>query len=460
MADLIVDDPYSLTEAARVQLADAAAVDRTLDAARAAARAWARIPLAERVALCLRAVDAMEAARDDIAADVTRMMGKPLRQARNEVAGMAKRARWMIGAAEAALADLVLDPEGGRERRIVREPHGVVFSLPAWNYPLLTAVNVVVPAVLAGNVVVLKHSPRSPALRRALRRAPSRRRARPPAWCRRSTATTPTSERIAGDARVDHVAFTGSVYGGHRIYAAAAATRFVEVGLELGGKDPAYVAADADLARAVDGIVDGACYNAGQSCCAVERAYVHRSLYDRFVEAALAQMRAYVLGDPTRRRRRWARWRSRRSRRSSRRRSGRRWPRARGCSRGQAGERRRQRALLRADAPRRPGAVARRAARGDVRAGAADRGGGLRRGGAAAHERQRPRAHGVRVDERPGSGGAAGARAGGGDGVPEPVRHARPGAAVDGGEEQREGGDAVGAGVRAPDAAEGDNFKL
>ncbi|HVY48771.1 MAG TPA: aldehyde dehydrogenase family protein, partial [Minicystis sp.] len=110
----------------------------------------------------------------------------------------------------------------------------------------------------------------------------------------------PTSERIAADARVDHVAFTGSVYGGHRIYAAAAARRFVDVGLELGGKDGAYVAPDADLEKAVDGIVDGACYNAGQSCCAVERVYVHRSLYDRFVEAALAQMKAYVLGDPRR----------------------------------------------------------------------------------------------------------------------------------------------------------------
>jgi acyl-CoA reductase-like NAD-dependent aldehyde dehydrogenase len=104
---------------------------------------------------------------------------------------------------------------------------------------------------------------------------------------------------MAGDRRVDYVAFTGSVFGGHRIYAAAAANRFVDVGLELGGKDAAYVAPDADLARAVDGIVDGACYNAGQSCCAVERAYVHRSLYPAFVEAALAQIRAYVLGDPT-----------------------------------------------------------------------------------------------------------------------------------------------------------------
>ena len=301
MADLLVDDPYSLTEATRVPLADGAAVDRTLDAARAAARSWARSPVDERVALCLRAVDAMEAAREAIATDITHMMGKPLRQARNEVGGMAKRARYLAGIAAEALADTVLDETGHeaprRERRIVREPHGVVFDLPAWNYPLLTAVNVVVPAVLAGNAVVLKHSPRSPLCGEHFARAFTEAGA-PPGLVQALHCDHPTSERIAGDHRIDHVTFTGSVYGGHRIYAAAAAHRFVEVGLELGGKDAAYVAADADLAQAVDGIVDGACYNAGQSCCAVERVYVHRSVYDRFVEAALVQMRAYVLGDP------------------------------------------------------------------------------------------------------------------------------------------------------------------
>ncbi len=297
MPDLIVDDPYALTEAARVPLADGAVVEHTLDAARAAARGWARSPVDERVALCLRAVDAMEAAREGIAADVTRMMGKPLRQALGEVGGMAARARYMARIAPDALADVVLAPEGGRERRIGREPHGVVFDLPAWNYPLLTAVNVVVPAVLSGNAVVLKHSPRSPLCGEHFARAFAAAGA-PAGLVQALHCDHPTSERIAGDARVDHVAFTGSVYGGHRIYAAAA-RRFVEVGLELGGKDAAYVAADADLAQAVDGIVDGACYNAGQSCCAVERVYVHRALYDRFVEAALELMRRYVLGDPT-----------------------------------------------------------------------------------------------------------------------------------------------------------------
>jgi acyl-CoA reductase-like NAD-dependent aldehyde dehydrogenase len=297
MTDLIVDNPYTLEEAVRRPLADGATIDRVLDAAKQAARAWAKTPLAERVALCERATAELEKARETVAAEITHMMGKPLRQARNEIAGTAKRARHMCSIAEASLADTVL-PLDGFERRIVREPHGVVLDLPAWNYPLLTAVNVVIPAVLAGNAVVVKHSPRSPLCGEHFAEAFARGGA-PAGLVQALHADHPTTERICGDPRVGYVAFTGSVYGGHRIYAAAAAARFVDVGLELGGKDGAYVAPDADFDKAVDGVVDGACYNAGQSCCAVERAYVHESLYDRFVEAALALMKQYKLGDPT-----------------------------------------------------------------------------------------------------------------------------------------------------------------
>jgi acyl-CoA reductase-like NAD-dependent aldehyde dehydrogenase len=161
---------------------------------------------------------------------------------------------------------------------------------------LLTAVNVVVPAVLAGNAVVLKHSPRSPSVGERFARA-FREAGAPPELVQALQCDHAASERMVGDARIDHVAFTGSTFGGHRIQAAAH-DRLIEIGLELGGNDAAYVAADADLTKAVEGIVDGACYNAGQSCCAVERVYVHRSLYDRFIEASLPLVRAYVMGDP------------------------------------------------------------------------------------------------------------------------------------------------------------------
>lgn len=297
MSELIVDNPYTLEECVRFPYADESTVGRTLDASRSAARRWAGTRISERIALCERAVAEMENDADTIAADITRMMGKPIRQARNEVAGMAKRARYMCSIAEASLSDTRLPSLAGFERRIARVPLGAVLSLPAWNYPLLTAVNVVIPAVLAGNSVVLKHSPRSPLCGHHFANAFVRAGA-PSDLVQAIMMDYPGTEAAAADPRINYVAFTGSVLGGHRIYAAAAAKQFTDVGLELGGKDAAYVAEDADIEKAIDGIVDGACYNAGQSCCAVERAYVHRRHYERFVEGALELIKSYRMGDP------------------------------------------------------------------------------------------------------------------------------------------------------------------
>jgi acyl-CoA reductase-like NAD-dependent aldehyde dehydrogenase len=295
-APLVVDNPYTGEAACTVPLADDAAVNATLQRARFAAPDFRRMHVVERMALCERAIVAMEKASDSIAADITRMMGKPLQQARNEVAGMASRARHMASIAEASLADTILPPKEGFERRIVKEALGVVFDLPAWNYPLLTAVNAVIPALLAGNVVILKHSPRSPLCGDHFARAFAEAGA-PKDVVQALHCDHAMSEKIVGDDRVNQVLFTGSVYGGHRIQQAAAA-RFLHVGLELGGNDPAYVAPDCDLEKTVANLVDGACYNAGQSCCGVERVYVHRSLYKRFVEMAEPIVRAYVMGDP------------------------------------------------------------------------------------------------------------------------------------------------------------------
>jgi acyl-CoA reductase-like NAD-dependent aldehyde dehydrogenase len=296
MTDLIVDDPYTLEPACALPLADGPAVDALLDRARAAARAFRSSTVAERVALCEKAVAAMEADAPRITADISRMMGKPLGQAEGELRGMAGRARHMMKIAEASLADIVI-PEADRlHRRIRKEPLGVVLDLPAWNYPLLTAVNVVIPAVLAGNAVVVKHSPRSPLSGEHFADAFAAAGA-PAGLVQAFHCDHPTSERMVADPRVDHVVFTGSVFGGHRIQHAAAG-RFIRVGLELGGNDAAYLAPDCDLQAAVEGVVDGAIYNAGQSCCAVERVYVHASLYEDFVARAEALVKAYVMGDP------------------------------------------------------------------------------------------------------------------------------------------------------------------
>ncbi len=295
MTDLIVDDPYTLDTACTVPLADEARVGDVLDRSRAAAKAFRGSTVAERVALVEGAVQAMERRKDEIATDIAHMMGKPVAQGRNEVAGLAQRARHMASIAEESLADIVL-PKDGFDRRIVKEPLGVVLDLPAWNYPLVTAVNTVMPAVLAGNAVIVKHSPRSPLCGMHFARAFEEAGA-PKDLVLSLDCDHPTSERIVGDRRVDHVVFTGSVYGGHRIQAAAA-KRFLHVGLELGGNDPAYVSPDCDLDKTVENIVDGAIYNCGQSCCAVERVYVHESVYARFLEAAEPLVRAYVMGDP------------------------------------------------------------------------------------------------------------------------------------------------------------------
>ncbi len=296
MASHTVDNPFTGETACTVPMADEATIGKVLDLAREAARALRRLSVEERVALCERALTAFEASSEDVAKDVSRQMGKPLSQARGEVKGMAGRWRHMMEIAKESLADIVLPPKEGFERRIAKEPLGVVLDLPAWNYPLLTAVNAVVPAVLAGNAVVVKHSPRTPLCGDHFARAFAAAKG-PEGAVQSLFVDYETTEKMVGDSRIDSVLFTGSVLGGHRIQAAAK-DRFIHMGLELGGNDPAYVAEDADLANTVENVVDGAMYNAGQSCCAVERVYVHRSMVDRFVAAAEPLVRAYVMGDP------------------------------------------------------------------------------------------------------------------------------------------------------------------
>lgn len=269
-------------------------VHRKLDAARETFRAWRRVPLPERVAIVRDGVARLLARRDEIARDVTLQMGKPLAQAEGEIDTLAGRAEHMLAIAPDVLAPDRL-PKPGFERRIEHVPLGVVLDLAAWNYPLIIAVNVIVPALVAGNVVLLKHSAKTPRCGLAFERAFAD--LGPGPLVTNLVLTHETATELVGTAGIAHVAFTGSVEGGRHVYAHAA-KRLIDVGLELGGKDPAYVAHDADLETAVAGIVDGACYNAGQSCCAVERVYVHASRYAEFIDRAQALITAYRVGDP------------------------------------------------------------------------------------------------------------------------------------------------------------------
>ena len=277
-------------------LAGSGEIDRTLSAAVRAQAAWKRTPLSERAALLGRAVDAFVAKRDAIAGELSWQMGRPVSHAPGEVAGFEERARHMIAAADAALADVDVGRKEGFTRFIRHEPLGVVFVVAPWNYPYLTAVNAVVPALMAGNAVVLKHSAQTPLCAERFAEAFAA-AGLPEGVFQYLHMSHAGVAQVVGDPRVAFVAFTGSVEGGHAVQRAAS-ERFIATGLELGGKDPAYVRADADLAHAIDTVVDGAFFNAGQSCCGIERAYVHADVYDAFVEGAAALVGGYQLGSP------------------------------------------------------------------------------------------------------------------------------------------------------------------
>ncbi len=293
---LTVDDPFTGEVACELPLATAEEAMRAVDGAAEAQRRFRGSPVRERVALVLAFCEAFQGRQEEVARDVTRMMGKPIRQARGEVETMIGRARHMASIAEEALADEPLPRKDGFERFVGREPLGVVLDVAPWNYPLLTAVNVVAPAVLAGNAVVLKHASRTPLCGEHFARAFADAGA-PPHLVQALVADHGTVSQVVARPEIGYVAFTGSVPGGREVHREAA-RRFVGVGLELGGKDPAYVAEDADVAHAVASLAEGAFYNAGQSCCGIERIYVHARHYGRFLEELAQAARAFVPGNP------------------------------------------------------------------------------------------------------------------------------------------------------------------
>jgi acyl-CoA reductase-like NAD-dependent aldehyde dehydrogenase len=277
-------------------LGTAAGIDRALDSARRAQRQWAALALEARCEVLGRAVDAFVAKAGDIALEITWQMGRPISHAPGEIRGFEERARYMLALAPQALAAIEPGEKAGFRRRIKRVPVGVVAVVAPWNYPYLTAVNAVLPALIAGNAVVLKHSHQTPLCAERFLEAFAS--AGVPSgvfqYLHLSHADT---ARLIGDPRVASVCFTGSVSGG-RAVVAATAKGFATSGLELGGKDPAYVRADANLAHAVDSLTDGAFFNAGQSCCGIKRIYVAAARYEEFIAGVVDLTRKYRLGSP------------------------------------------------------------------------------------------------------------------------------------------------------------------
>src|SRR5262245_22314289 len=281
------------------ELASARRIEKTLSGAVTAQRAWRETKVVDRAAICKQMLDWLLIRADQIGEELTWQMGRPIAYSPNEIRrGFQERVNYMAEIAERELDDILIEPKENFQGFIRREPLGVVLVLAPWNYPWLASVNAVVPAILAGNSVVLKIAPQTPLV--AERYAVAFEAAGLPREVFQFLHID--HEQVAeviGDARISFVAFTGSV-GGGRAVKRAASERFIATGLELGGNDPAYVRHDTPMKATIENLVDGAMFNSGQSCCAVERIYVHQDVYERFVEGFVELTKQYKLGNPLR----------------------------------------------------------------------------------------------------------------------------------------------------------------
>lgn len=267
-----------------------------LDKASKAKKKWASTSLAERERYCHAAIDFLVAHTEELAKELCWQMGRPIRYAPLEIKGLEERARYMIAAAGSALTPLRLPEKPGFIRYIQREPLGLTLVLAPWNYPYLTAINSIIPALMAGNVVLLKHSAQTPLVAERFAQA-FKEADLPEGVFQYVHLTHQATEALLMHSAINQVAFTGSVAGGVMVERATAG-RFLHIGLELGGKDPAYVRQDADLDKAVEAVMDGAFFNSGQSCCGIERIYVHKDIYQDFVNKSVALVKGYTLGRP------------------------------------------------------------------------------------------------------------------------------------------------------------------
>lgn len=268
---------------------------KAITAAKAAQKAWAKRPLSERVDLVRKGVEKLGEMNDEMVLALAHMMGRPIRYG-GEFGGVKERANYMADIAEEALKPLVIEASDAFERRIMREPQGLILVIAPWNYPYMTAINTVAPGLIAGNAVMLKHSTQTLLAGEHISQAFIA-AGIPKDLFQNIYLDHNTTGELISSRQFDFVNFTGSVGGGSAIERAAAGT-FTGTGLELGGKDPGYVMDDANLDAAVDTLIDGAMFNSGQCCCGIERIYVVESLYEAFVEKAVKIVSGYTLGNP------------------------------------------------------------------------------------------------------------------------------------------------------------------
>jgi acyl-CoA reductase-like NAD-dependent aldehyde dehydrogenase len=279
------------------ELASPREIEAVLERAVAMQRLWQSSAIAERAAICRRMCSWLVERADEIGRELTWQIGRPITYSPSEILrGFNERVDYMRSIADEELADINVGTKPGFERFIRREPLGTVLVLAPWNYPWLASVNAVVPAILAGNSVILKIAPQTPLVAERYSEAFAA-AGLPDGVFQFLHIDHDQVADVIADSRISFVAFTGSVAGGHAVQRAASA-RFIATGLELGGKDPAYVRRDVDLESAIENIVDGVCFNSGQSCCAVERIYVDREIFGDFVDGYVSLAKKYRLGNP------------------------------------------------------------------------------------------------------------------------------------------------------------------
>jgi acyl-CoA reductase-like NAD-dependent aldehyde dehydrogenase len=298
--------PVDGSVVAQRELASEAEILSAINAANAAQQSWKQTSVQQRAALCHKAIDIMRDNAAELAEEITRLMGRPIVQSPGELRGLEQRARYMIDIAEQELGAIQIKDTTTKDtadndkpvftRFIRHEPLGTVLVLAPWNYPYLTAVNSIIPALMAGNTVILKHSKQTLLCAERFQQAFTQ-AGLPAGVFQYLHLDHKNTTKLVKNNSVNFVSFTGSVKGGQAIELAAAGL-FKGVALELGGKDPAYVMNDADLEYSVENLVDGAFFNSGQSCCGVERIYVHADIYDPFVEQFVETVKHYRLGNP------------------------------------------------------------------------------------------------------------------------------------------------------------------
>lgn len=277
------------------KVATGAEIEGAVARSRRARAGWGQMTIRERGKYMEHFLDALLAMNDEIVPELAWQMGRPVRYG-GERRGLEERARYMIAIAEEALEPSIKSDRPGFRRWVAHEPVGTVMVIAPWNYPYMTANNIILPALMAGNSVILKHASQTLLVGERFAEA-ARAAGLPDGLFQNLVLNHADTEKLIGSGAIDHISFTGSVEGGRRIEKAAAGT-FATLGLELGGKDPAYVRPDARLDYTIENLVDGSFYNSGQSCCGIERIYVHADVYDRFIDGFVEAARGWTLGNP------------------------------------------------------------------------------------------------------------------------------------------------------------------